>query len=101
MVFHFRVLSFVKGLRKNLKRFRLQLFVTMFMSDAMFINHFGHKGPRLEARPWLMAAFYKFIGRCFLFPLSRPAPCKGARLFEIFRCRALKARQVERTKVSS
>ena len=26
----------------------------------MFINHFVHKGPRPEARPWLMAAFYYF-----------------------------------------
>ena len=27
---------------------------------AMFVNRFGHKGPRLEARPRLMAAFYEF-----------------------------------------
>ena len=27
---------------------------------AMFINHFGHKGPRPIARPLLMAAFYEF-----------------------------------------
>ncbi len=26
----------------------------------MFANHFGHKGPRPEARPLLMAAFYDF-----------------------------------------
>ena len=27
---------------------------------SMFVKYFGHKGPRLEARPWLMAAFYEF-----------------------------------------
>ncbi len=32
----------------------------MFTPDSMFVRHFGHKGPRLEARPWLMAAFYNF-----------------------------------------
>ena len=26
----------------------------------MFVNHFGHKGPRPIARPLLMAAFYEF-----------------------------------------
>ena len=32
----------------------------MFALYSMLANHFGHKGPRLEARPWLMAAFYEF-----------------------------------------
>ena len=27
---------------------------------SMFVKYFEHKGPRLEARPWLMAAFYNF-----------------------------------------
>ena len=27
---------------------------------SMFIKHFWHKGPRLEARPQSMAAFYDF-----------------------------------------
>ena len=26
----------------------------------MFVNRFWHKDPRLEARPWSMAAFYYF-----------------------------------------
>ena len=34
----------------------------MFMIDSMSVNHCGHKGPRFEARPWLMAAF----GRNFI-----------------------------------
>ena len=29
-----------------------------FLTRSMFVKHFEHKGPRLEARPWLMAAFY-------------------------------------------
>ena len=36
----------------------VQISDVMFILDSMFVNHFGHKGPRLEARPWLMAAFY-------------------------------------------
>ena len=27
---------------------------------SMLVNHREHKGPRLEARPWSMAAFYNF-----------------------------------------
>ena len=38
----------------------VQISDVMFILDSMFVNHFGHKGPRLEARPWLMAAFYNF-----------------------------------------
>ena len=49
----------------------LQISKAMCALYAMFVNHFGHKGPRLIARPLLMAAFYKFIGRCFRFLLSR------------------------------
>ena len=29
-----------------------------FLTRSMFVKRFEHKGPRLEARPWLMAAFY-------------------------------------------
>ena len=67
----------------------------MFAFYAMFVNHFGHKGPRPKARPLLMAAFYKLKGRCFRFLLSRQVCRKEARLFEIFRCRDPKERQVE------
>ncbi len=41
----------------------------------MFANHFGHKGPRPEARPLLMAAFYKFkaaVSDFFCEPPSLP-----------------------------
>ena len=60
---------------------------------SMFVNHFGHKGPRPEARPLLMAAFYELKGRCFRFLLSCQVCRKEARLFEIFRYRDLKERQ--------
>ena len=42
------------------KRHRSSLSVAIAMPYSMFVNHFVHKGPRLEARPRLMAAFYKF-----------------------------------------
>ena len=61
----------------------------------MFLNHFVHKGPRLKARPLLMAAFYELKGRCFRFLFRRQVCRKEARLFEIFRCRDPKERQVE------
>ena len=67
----------------------------MFVFYAMFVNHFGHKGPRLEARPLLMAAFYELKGRCFRFLLRRQVCRKEARLFEIFCCRDPKERQME------
>ena len=38
----------------------LQTSKAMCTLYAMFINHFGHKGPRPKARPLLMAAFYEF-----------------------------------------
>ena len=31
-----------------------------FLTRSMFVKRFEHKGPRLEARPWSMAAFYYF-----------------------------------------
>ena len=31
-----------------------------YNSISMFVYHRAHKGPRLEARPWSMAAFYNF-----------------------------------------
>ena len=31
-----------------------------YNSTSMFVYHRAHKGPRLEARPRLMAAFYYF-----------------------------------------
>ena len=64
---------------------------------SMIANRFRHKGPRLVARPLLMAAFYKFIGRCFRFDfsLSSQVRRKEARLCKIRRCRDLKERQTE------
>ena len=42
------------------KRHRSSLSVAIAMPYSMFVNRFGHKGPRPIARPWLMAAFYYF-----------------------------------------
>ena len=52
---------------KNFVRNFLQTSKAIFTLYSMFINHFGHKGPRPIARPWLMAAFYELKGRCFRF----------------------------------
>ena len=68
--------------------------VGVFMFCSMCINHFRHKGPRLEARPWSMAAFYKFKAAVsdLFFSLSGRAARKEARLCKIRRCRDLKER---------
>ena len=42
------------------KRHRSSLSVAIAMLYSMFVKYFVHKGPRPEARPWLMAAFYNF-----------------------------------------
>ena len=85
----------VKKAKKILHATFLQTSKAMYTLYAMFINHFGHKGPRSKARPLLMAAFYELKGRCFRFLPRRQVCRKEARLFEIFRCRDPKERQVE------
>jgi hypothetical protein len=50
----------------------------------MFVNHFGHKGPRPIARPLLMAAFYELKSRCFQFLLSRQVYRRQAAIFPPF-----------------
>ena len=42
------------------KRHLSSLSEAIAMPYSMFVNHFGHKGPRPEARPLSMAAFYNF-----------------------------------------
>ena len=63
------VTNFFRKIEMGSKTFLLLAFEAMALSEAiamhyyfisMFVHHRAHKGPRLEARPWLMAAFYNF-----------------------------------------
>ena len=61
----------------------------------MFVNHFGHKGPRPIARPLLMAAFYELKAAVSDFYSAAKSAARRPACFEIFRCRDPKERQVE------
>ena len=50
----------MKKTKKILLATFLEIDKARFTLYAMFVNHFGHKGPRPEVRPLLMAAFYEF-----------------------------------------